>query len=1125
MPKNWIEKLNKQLIEVYGKKKGSLLAKKYRQAFPHSYIDDTRIDTAIEDIEYLEQLNEQSRAGIKLYVNTETPDYPLHLRLYQQEPRVPLSIVLPVLANFDLHVESEHPHKITLENNQHLWISDFAVAYSKQDLDIKGVETKFKEALLNIYGGNAENDGFNKLILGASLSWEDVIILRSYAKYLHQIRFQYTQHYIEDTLAAHFEITKNLIHLFYTMHNPAYKSKILPQEIEDRITKALESVTSLDEDCIIRRMMALIKFTLRTNYFQRNKDGSRKHYVSFKLSSRDIPELPLPMPLYEIFIYSPLFEGIHLRSSKVARGGIRWSDRPEDFRTEILDLMKAQVVKNAVIVPSGAKGGFVLKNLKAGASREETSKELIARYTDFISGLLDLTDNIVNEKFVRPSNVVCHDDMDPYLVVAADKGTATFSDLANRISESHNFWLGDAFASGGSAGYDHKKMGITARGTWESIKRHFYELNLDLTKQDITVAGIGDLSGDVFGNGMIYSNHIKLVAAFNHRHIFIDPDPNTEISYYERVRLFNLPASSWEDYNTKLISKGGGVFSRSLKSITLTPEMKSAFGTDVNSAAPNELIRIILKAPVDLLFNGGIGTYVKSSSQSNADVSDRSNDYCRIDGCELRAKVVGEGGNLGFTQLGRVEYALSGGLINTDFIDNSAGVDCSDHEVNLKILFNQEIQKGGLAGSKRNKLLTSLTQEVAELVLKDNYDQALTVSTTVLNARNYISLHALQIKDLELLGLLDRRVEFIPDDKKLMERKAAAEGLTRPEIAVLLEYTKIHLKQSILETNIPEDPYINQIAETAFPLSIRQKYHHAIKHHRLFREIVATQISNKIINTMGLTFIYRVQTETGESIENIVRAYTVASKIFDADRLRSLIEGLDFKVMLAKQYDMLFNIRKLINLSTRWFLQSSLLNTSLDKLVEHFSSRIEQLRVITPTLMAGFSRQYLNELIDDFLKAGLPHDTAEHIATYRAIYTSLNIIDVATRHRYDLIKTAEVYFAAGERINLLWFRDQINHDEREGHWNALARLTLRDELDIAQRALTVAIMHSNGKSIPSSLLIDQWMEQNKIALERWEQLLAMLHSSTNVEYSMFFIAVRELLSIIRRSTEQAKTKA
>ena len=907
-----------------------------------------------------------------------------------------------------------------------------------------------------------------------------------------------------------------MVELFKVLHDPAKASKAKNQavKIEKQILQALESVSSLDEDRIIRRILDLIKATLRTNYYQTTAEGKPKEYLSIKLNSRAIPELPLPTPLYEIFVYSPRFEAIHLRNTKVARGGIRWSDRLEDFRTEILSLMKAQTVKNAVIVPSGAKGGFVLKTAAQLATREALQAEVIYCYQSFISGLLDLTDNIQENESIRPKDVVCHDDFDPYLVVAADKGTATFSDIANSISEKYGFWLGDAFASGGSTGYDHKKIGITARGAWESIKRHFRELNVNVTDTDITVIGIGDMSGDVFGNGMIYSKHIRLIAAFDHRHIFIDPNPDAETSYYERLRLFNLPISSWEDYNAKLISKGGGIFKRSLKSINLTSQMKQVLGTEESTLAPNELIRAILKAPVDLLFNGGIGTYVKASIESQAEVGDRTNEYCRINGTDLRCKVVGEGGNLGFTQLGRIEFALKGGLINTDFIDNSAGVDCSDHEVNIKILLNAEVQKGNLTLKKRNALLVSVTQEVADLVLRDNYYQALVMSFSAYRARQNISLHTNYIKELEGHGIVNRQVEFLPDDKKLLERKAAAEGLTRPELALLLAYTKIHIKQEILKSNLSEDAYLSQLLETAFPPSIRKKYKHVMHEHPLRKDIIATQLSNDVVNEMGITFVHRLQMETGAAVDEIIRAHAVASHIFGTRELERLVESLDFKIAMDEQYDMLYHIRNLINLSTRWFLHSNHIKDNLEELIQHYSLRVKALEDLTPILMAGFTKQYLESLTERFLKAGLPQDIAHRIATYRAIYTSLNIIEVATANEFDLIKTAKVYFAAGDRINLVWFRDQIATDSREGHWNTLARLTLRDELDIAQRALTVAIMKSDKKEADAEKLIDTWMEKNQRALMRWEKLLAMVHSSTSIEYTMFFIAIRELMGLI-----------
>lgn len=1115
MDQPWKNALESALIKAYGKKEGSLLIKKYDNAIPISYRDEYTIEMVVLDIPYLEQLSPENPLLLYLY-ETEHYEHHLHLRLFQWQEALALYEISPILENLDLRLYNERSYKLSFENNKNAFISDFAVIYPKAELNIKEIHDLFQDAFTNIYFGRTENDGFNKLVLGGMLWVKEVRILRTYAKYLHQVGFRFSQAYIEKAITNQIEIAKNLIALFLTRFDPQkqHHAKTKTEEIEKNILQALEKVSSLDEDRIIRRMLDLIKATVRTNYFQKIPDLKLNPFLSIKLHSRIIPELPLPMPLYEIFMYSPRFEAIHLRNAEVARGGIRWSDRREDFRTEILGLMKAQVVKNAIIVPSGAKGGFVLKKISSDASREALHAEVIACYKLFISGLLDLTDNVKNKKYIPPRDVVCYDEYDPYLVVAADKGTASFSDIANSISKEHDFWLGDAFASGGSTGYDHKKMGITARGAWESIKRHFREFDVDVTKTDISVVGIGDMSGDVFGNGMIYSNHIKLVGAFDHRHIFIDPDPLPQKSYEERLRLFHLPISSWEDYNKKLISKGGGVFKRSVKSITITPEMKRVLQIEDNALAPNDLIRAILKAPVDLLYNGGIGTYVKASNESNADVFDRTNDYCRINGNELRAKVVGEGGNLGFTQLGRIEYALQGGMINTDFIDNSAGVDCSDHEVNLKILLDVEVNKKRLTEEKRNTIIANVTKEVAALVLNDNYEQALVMSFSAHHAKKNIGLHIEYIKELEAHGILKRRVEFMPDDKTLAERKSMGLGLARPELAVLLAYTKIHVKNELLNSKLLSDPTLKQVIETAFPTSLREKYKNAMDDHMLHKNIIATQLSNKVINEMGITFLYRIQTETGVTVDEVMRAYTLASSIFDTHKLQKIIESLDFKISMAEQYSMLYNIRNLIGLATRWFLHSKYLKKDLQSVIDYFAKRVKILEPIIPTLMGGYTRNYLESLTEQFVKAGLDKNTARHIATYRAIYTTLNIIEVTTKHDLDLIKTAKVYFAAGEKVNLLWFRDQIANDSREGHWNVLARLTLRDELDTAQRAVTVAIMKNDKKDLDAHTLIEKWMKQNSRALDRWERLLSLMHSSNNYDYTMFFIAMRELIGLI-----------
>lgn len=1109
------DNLKTALIKKFGKKKGELLSKKYTEIIPLHYCEDYDTSVLIEDIAFLEKLNPDHPLFLYLYEASDKYQHPLHLRIYQLGEPLPLYEIMPILENMNLRLYNERSYKLSAPTGD-IYISDFAVLYINPTLPFAEIEDLFQDAFTNIYYRRTENDGFNKLVLGAQLYVSEVRILRTYAKYLHQVRFRFSQAYIEQAVINNIDITKQLIKFFLQRFDPKQKKNLHKQnEIEAAILKSLETVTSLDEDRIIRRLLDLMKATVRTNYFQQIEPNKINSFLSIKLHSRVIPELPAPAPLYEIFLYSTRFEAIHLRNAMVARGGIRWSDRREDFRTEILGLMKAQVVKNAVIVPSGAKGGFVLKSIASDATREQLQQEVITCYSRFISGLLDLTDNIKNNTPQPPKDVVCYDDVDSYLVVAADKGTASFSDIANSISKAHDFWLGDAFASGGSTGYDHKKMGITARGAWESVKRHFRELNTDVMKTDITVVGIGDMSGDVFGNGMLYTKHIKLVAAFDHRHIFIDPHPDANASYDERLRLFRLPSSSWEDYDTRLISKGGGIFKRSAKSIPITPEMKEVFAIEESALAPVDLIRAILIAPVDLLYNGGIGTYVKASTETNADVGDRANDYSRVNGNELRCKVVGEGGNLGFTQLGRIEYALNGGLINTDFIDNSAGVDCSDHEVNLKILLDVEVNKKRLTEKHRNGILADVTQEVAALVLKDNYDQALVMSFSSHHAKKNIGLHIEYIKELETSGLLKRKVEFIADDKTLSERKTAGFGLTRPELAVLLAYSKINIQNELAKSHdLLNDPTLKKIVVTAFPPSVRKKYAHAMDEHRLAKEIIATQLSNKIINEMGITFVYRLQAETSSTVEEIIRAYTLSSSIFETNELQQLVVSLDFKVDINEQYAMLYNIRHLINLATRWFLHSKYLKQHLQSVIDHFRPRVQTLEPLTPSLMGGATKDYLNSLTQQFIKDGLPKEAAQRIATFRAIYTALNIIEVASAHNLDLIKTARVYFAAGEKVNLLWFRDYLATDSREGHWNVLARLTLRDELDEAQRAVTLAVMKNDKKGANEQKLLDLWVEQHARALSRWDRLLNLMHSSNHYDYSMFFIAMRELIALI-----------
>jgi glutamate dehydrogenase len=1115
MESAWYAALEKKLIKQFGAKKGAALVNKYKNAFHPNYCETNTVEIVTNDIEHLEKLSSEHPFEIDFYEATDTNGPSLELKIFQYDSTIPLSDIVPMLENMDLRALNERSQKINLDAKTKIWITNFSILYKRNTvIDISQVKEIFQDALTQIRFGICENDGFNKLVLGASLSWRKITILRAYAKYLQQVGFRFSQAYIENTLASYPNIVRELVELFELKNAIKSKATDLKKltELENNLQTNLEAVTSLDDDRILRRLLSLINVTLRTNYFQ------FKDYIAFKLDSQKVPELPLPHPLYEIFIYSPRFEGVHLRGAKVARGGIRWSERREDFRTEVLGLMKAQRVKNAVIVPSGAKGGFVLKMLPPQPTREIMQKEVVTCYKSFISGLLDLTDNIINGKTIRPKDVTCHDDFDPYLVVAADKGTATFSDVANSISKEYNFWLGDAFASGGSAGYDHKKMGITARGAWESIKRHFQELKINIHEHEFTVAGIGDMSGDVFGNGLLYSKKIKLVGAFDHRHIFLDPNPNPIKSFAERERLFNLPTSSWEDYNAKLISTGGGVYKRSLKSIPISAEMRKVLDIQATSLPPNELICALLKAPVDLLYNGGIGTYVKASTESNADVGDKTNDYCRVNGEDLRCKIVGEGGNLGFTQLSRVEFALLGGLINTDFIDNSGGVDCSDHEVNVKILLNTDTSEKKLAENSRNQLLAKMTDEIGHLVLKDNYNQALALSFSALTTANQISLYQSYIKELETVGGLDRVVEFLPDDKKLLDRKASGLGMTRPELAVLLAYTKIYIKQEILKSDLPEDVYVKTIVATAFPSALQKSFGPAMAKHRLHREIIATQLSNKIVNEMGITFVYQLQVENGATVAEIIRAYLIASNAFRTLELQKLIESLDFKVPVTLQYELLQHIYHLMILATRWFLRGNRAKNNLHTIIDSYAKDIKVLEDIIPKLMLGSTKAYLDSLAEQFVKAGLSETLANRIAVSRALYTTLNIIEVSKQNRLDLIKAAKVYFAVGGRFNLVWFRDQIANDTREGHWNIFARLTLRDELDVLQKQLTVVIILANKKETDINKLIEHWASKNFRTMERWDKILELLHGSTSVEYSMFFIALRELSNLISLET-------
>ncbi len=1107
----WSDRLREVLIERFGEAKGIELATRYRHAFPLAYEEDVSPDGALADLGDLETLREQPEAlKLNLYRPPAQILQRVHLKIVKLGDPVPISDVLPMLENFGLRVISERPYELSWPQGGRAWIQDFELEHrDRLVVEIERIEHIFRDAFAATWSGAVENDGFNRLLLAAELDARQVVMLRAYCRYLLQTGVPFSQIYIERTLAANAMIARHVVRLFEARFAPAVQRQRgndrRAVNIVQQIRTELDAVTSLDDDRILRAYLTLVQATLRTNFYQAGTDGKFKPYVSFKFDPAKIPDLPLPRPKFEIFVYSPRVEGVHLRMGYVARGGLRWSDRREDFRTEVLGLMKAQNVKNTLIVPVGAKGGFVAKRLPASGAREEVQAEVIACYQTFIRGLLDLTDNIVGNRIVPPLQVVRSDGDDPYLVVAADKGTATFSDIANAISAEYHFWLGDAFASGGSAGYDHKKMGITARGAWECVKRHFREMGVDIQRMHFTVAGIGDMSGDVFGNGMLLSRHIKLQAAFDHRHIFIDPEPQSVVSFAERARLFALPRSSWDDYDRKKISRGGGVWPRSAKSIPLSSEARSVLGIESSSAAPNEVIRAILRMPVDLLWNGGIGTYVKSSDESNAEVGDRTNDGLRVNGRELRAKVVGEGGNLGLTQRGRVEYALTHGRLNTDFIDNSAGVNTSDVEVNIKILLNPLMHEGRLSRPDRNRLLARMTNEVAALVLRNNYLQSQAISTLELQSTARLPEFQHLIKLLERSGELNRALEFLPNDEELAERRKRGIGLTRPELAILLSYSKIWLNTHLLASDVPEDPYLSAELVRYFPAPIRERFPRAIGHHRLRREIIATATTNSLVNRMGPTFVTRAQEDSGAEPAAIARAYTAAREIFAMREMWERIEALDNKVPASLQYEAAFETSRLLRHTTYWLLASRA-RLQVDAAVREFRVDVRALEAGIHELLTGAELLRFEEARKRFADGGLPPALAVRIASLEALNAALDICEIAGAHRTGVLETARVYFEVGTRIGFDWLRARIEKLKVEGPWQAVARSGLRDAALRVQRRLTERVLARRSRG-SAEARVSAWVEAAGKDLVHWQRTLADMRAAGAGDFATLTVGV------------------
>lgn len=1120
--RSWTDDLQHHLYEAFGEEQANSLFVHFRNAFPSAYTDTFTPRTAVYDIKHIQMLTPENPLGLNFYKPLDESDNSYRLKVYQHDFTIPLSDVLPILENLGLRAISERPYELKFENGQITWVNDFAMQYNRDFIfNLDDIKELFQNAFTRVWFGNAENDGFNQLVLAAGLDWREVAILRTYAKYFKQIGFTFSQEYMERALNNNVNIAKKLVDLFQIHCNPEYKGnrKEHFELLSSEILSDLDKVSNLDEDKIIRHYIHAITATLRTNFYQVNQEGQPKDYISIKLSSKSIPGLPKPYPMFEIFVYSPRFEGVHLRCGKVARGGLRWSDRREDFRTEVLGLMKAQQVKNSVIVPCGAKGGFVPKHLPLNGTREEIMAEGISCYQLFIRGLLDITDNYVDGVLVKPKNVVCYDEDDPYLVVAADKGTATFSDLANAISLEYNFWLGDAFASGGSIGYDHKKMGITAKGAWESVKRHFYELNKDIENSDFTVVGIGDMAGDVFGNGMLLSRHIKLVGAFNHIHIFIDPEPNAERSFQERERLFNLPRSSWEDYDKKLISKGGGVFNRNAKSIPVSNEMQQVFAIKQTEIEPNELIKAILKAKVDLLWSGGIGTYVKASTESNLSVGDRANDATRINAKQLRCKVVGEGGNLGLTQLARVEYTLNGGMVYTDFIDNSGGVNCSDKEVNIKILLNGIVANGDLSVKQRNELLTQMTDEVSHLVLRDNFLQTRAISLSASQALQSLELQGRYIKELERNGKIDRNLEFLPDDKALHERKLMGQGLGRPGIAVLMCYSKSLLKEEILASGVPEESYMEQFLISSFPKPLQEKFSKQMQDHPLKREIIATKLSNIIVNEMGFTYVYRLQDETGAPVSAIVRAYMITRKVLNLESIWKQIEELGTKINAQQQVEMMMQYVRLSRRITRWFLRSQRRSLDITEVVALYSQGMLDLKMSIPAILSEERRVKYEEHHQKLISEGIPPNLAHELTVTRGLFSAMDIIEIAHKRKMTVAQVAEIYFGIGEYLDLEWIRKQIIIHPTDNHWESLSREALRDDLDWQQRQLTDGLINFDSENSNLHARLEAWGKSHEALVERWRYILSDLKSSSVLTYTMFFVAIRELLDLTQTTLQ------
>jgi len=1118
--RTWNDKLKVALVERHGEADGLGLARRMATAFPIAYRETFDGVAAASDLAQALSIQGGVPLGIDLYRRADQSSHQMAVKLMRAAQPIPLSDILPPLEAMGLRVLTETPYRLSLPDGL-VWLHDFVLETADgRAVDVGAERTGFAETLGAVWTGDMESDGFNRLVLGAEIEARDVIVLRAYAKFLRQAGFPFSQDYVERALATNIGIAADLAALFRARLDPALGAPD-STERQERIEKArtsigaaLEQVASLDEDRILRRYLNAIECTQRTNFWQIGADGRPKPYVSFKLDSRHLDELPLPRPMVEIFVYSPRVEGVHLRGGPVARGGIRWSDRREDFRTEILGLMKAQMVKNAVIVPVGSKGGFYVKRPPAGGTRDQVQAEGIECYKTLVRGMLDITDNLdAGGAIVPPQHVLRHDGDDPYLVVAADKGTATFSDIANGVSAEYGFWLADAFASGGSVGYDHKKMGITARGAWESVKRHFRELGLDTQTMPFTTVGIGDMSGDVFGNGALRSDKTRLLAAFDHRHIFVDPDPDPAISVAERQRLFDLPRSSWADYDRKKLSPGGFIVERAAKSVTVTPQARAALDIESEQVAPNDLMRAILKAPVDLLFFGGIGNYVKALSETHADAGDKANDTLRIDGRDVRARVVGEGANLGVTQRGRIEAAQAGVKINTDAMDNSAGVDTSDHEVNIKIALGDAVRRQALGMEARDRLLASMTDEVGDLVLRHNYQQTQAISVAAAQAMALHERHARMMRALERAGRLDRVVEFLPDNDAMKRRATAGQPLTRPELCVLLAYGKIVVHDEILASDLPDDPLLEAELLRYFPLAMREGFSDSVRRHRLRREIAALQVTNSMVNRVGSTFVHDIRDRTGASTADIARCFAIVRDSFLLRDLWAEIESLDAQLVAPAQTAMLIATQRLIERGTLWALRGLPRPVDMTRAVDALRPAVATMAAELDSLLPQGERAAIAERASTFIQAGVPEALARRVAALDTLAAAGDIAALAAISRVLVVDAARLYFDLGARLGFDWLRAAADRLPRETHWQMLAGNAVVDDFATVQRNLAASALAGapvGAGAIDVADLIEAWIAPRHESLDRVDRVVVDLKSQPALDLAMLTVAANEL---------------